>query len=159
MSFRLSPDREAKILEILRRYTEKRAAILPLLWLVQEQEGFVSDAAMEYVAGCLKITKADVYDVVSFYTMFNRQKIGRHHIQVCNNFCCRLRGADWLVGYLKTKLGIHVGESTPDGKFHLSTVECLASCGTAPMMQINNDYYENLTTEKVDGILEELGRE
>lgn len=158
MNFKLSKDREAKIPEMLARFPAKRAAMLPLLWLVQEQEGWISPEAMTSVAKTLKVSDGDVLDAVSFYTMFNRTKIGRHHIQVCNNFCCRLRGADWLVDYVKQKLGITVGETTSDKKFHLSTVECLASCGTAPMMQIDNDYYENLTAEKVDAILERLGK-
>lgn len=156
MAFQLTKDREAKAREIIARYPKKRAAMLMVLWLVQEQEGWVSEAACDYVAHLLEVTAGDVYDVVSFYTMYNRKPIGKHHIQICNNCCCRLRGADWLVRYVKQKLGVNVGESTSDGKFHLSTVECLASCGTAPMMQINNDYYENLTAEKVDKILETL---
>ncbi len=157
MNFQLTKDRAEQLPEIFSRYPIKKAAILPVLWLVQEQEGWVSEAACSYVSQLLDVSPAHVYDVVSFYTMFNRKKIGKHHLQICNNCCCRLRGADWLVDYVKRKLGINVGESTPDGKFHLSTVECLASCGTAPMMQIDNDYYENLTAEKVDGILEKLG--
>lgn len=156
MTFHLTKDRETRAREIIGRYPKKRAAILSVLWLVQEQEGWISDEAMEYVATLLDLTKGDVYDAVSFYTMYNRKPIGAHHIQICNNFCCRLRGADWLVSYIKTKLKCNVGESSADGKFHLSTVECLASCGTAPMMQIDNDYYENLDTSKVDAILEKL---
>lgn len=158
MTFQLSKEREAKIPSILERFPadKKRAAVLPLLWLVQEQEGWVSKDAMHYVAAKVGIEPTAVYEVVSFYTMFNREKIGKHHIQVCNNACCRLRDADWLVGYLKEKLGVEVGQMTPDGKFQLSTVECLASCGTAPMMQINDDYYENLDAKKVDEILAKL---
>jgi len=142
--------------EILKRYPVKRAALLPVLWLVQDQEGYVSDDAVKFVAEFLEITPADVWGVVTFYTMFGRKQIGRHHIQVCTNLCCRLKGADWLLEYLRKKLGVNAGETTPDGKFHLSTVECLGSCGTAPMMQIDNDYHENLDAAKVDRIIERV---
>ena len=152
MTFLLTKDREAKIPGILSKYPTQRAAILPLLWLVQEQEGWISEPAMEYVGQKLSLTPGDVKEVVSFYTMFQQKPIGKHHIQICNNLCCRLRSADWLVDYVKEKIGCNVGETSADGCFHLSTVECLASCGTAPMMQIGNDYYEHLTAEKVDHI-------
>ena len=94
--------------------------------------------------------------VVTFYTMFAKKPAGRHHIQICTNLCCKLKGADWLLGYVKEKLGIDAGQTTADKKFHLSTVECLGSCGTAPMMQIDNDYYEELNAEKVDKIFSGL---
>lgn len=138
------------------RYPKKRAALLPLLWLVEEQEGWVPPEALPVVAGLAEITPAEVMEVASFYTMFDRKPKGRRHIQVCAGVCCKLRGAEWLTDYLKEKLNIDVGETTPDGKFHLSTVECLGSCGTSPMMQIGEDYYENLDAGKVDGILRKL---
>ena len=158
MKFTLDKKHEAKIPEILNRFpTEnKRAAMLPMLWFVHEQEGWVSPEGMQFVADKLDLTLGDVQEVVTFYTMFNRKPIGKHHIQVCNNLCCRLRDADWLVDYLKEKLEINIGEDTKDGKFRLSTVECLASCGTAPMMQIDDDYFENLNADKVDVILARL---
>ncbi|MBI4211834.1 MAG: NADH-quinone oxidoreductase subunit NuoE [Deltaproteobacteria bacterium] len=156
MKFQFTKEREAKLPNIFAKYPTKRAAMLPILWLVQEQEGWISEEAMQVVAAKLELAPGAVQEVVSFYTMFNRKPLGQHHIQVCNNFCCRLRGADWLVDYVKQKTGCKVGETSSDGRFHLSTVECLASCGTAPMMQINNDYYENLTPEKVDKILKDL---
>ena len=149
--FKLSKEREEKLAAIFKRYPTKQAAMLPLLWLIHEQEGWISDAAMHYVATQLDLAVGAVEETVSFYTMFNRKPIGRHHIQICNNLCCRLNGADWLVDYVKKKIGCGAGEDSADKKFHLSTVECLASCGTAPMMQIDNDYYENLTPEKVTG--------
>ncbi len=156
MSFKLTKERAAQLPEIFARYPQKRAAMLPVLWLVHEQEGWIPPAAMEFVGETLDVKVGAVMEVVSFYTMFNREPIGKYHIQVCNNVCCRLRDADWLVDYLKEKLEIEVGDNTSDGKFKLSTVECLASCGTAPMMQINDDYYENLNADKVDKIIEEL---
>ncbi|OGQ22895.1 MAG: hypothetical protein A3I05_08425 [Deltaproteobacteria bacterium RIFCSPLOWO2_02_FULL_44_10] len=159
MNFKFTKEREAQLPKILAKYPTKRAAILPVLWLVQEQEGWVSKEAMEYVANFLELSAGDVQEVVTFYTMFNRTPIGKHHIQICNSVCCRLREADWLVDYVKEKIGCNVGETSPCGNFHLSTVECLASCGTAPMMQVGNDYYENLTPQKVDKLLDELRRD
>jgi NADH-quinone oxidoreductase E subunit len=156
MSFALTRERKEEADVILKRYPVKRAALLPILWLVHEQEGYISDEAIEFVATFLDLSPAEVFGAVTFYTMFGRKPVGRHHIQVCTNICCKLRGADWLLNYVKEKLGIDVGASTEDKKFYLSTVECLGSCGTAPMMRIDNDYYENLNEEKVDEILKNL---
>ncbi|MFH0799569.1 MAG: NAD(P)H-dependent oxidoreductase subunit E [Pseudomonadota bacterium] len=156
MQFVLTPERKRRADELVALYPKRRAALLPLLWLVQEQEGWVPPEAEVLVADLAGITPAEAHEVASFYTMFNRRQIGRHHIQVCAGVCCRLKGSDWLLGFLKEKLGVDAGETTPDGKFHLSTVECLGSCGTSPMMQIGDDYYENLDAGKVDGILEKL---
>ena len=107
--------------------------------------------AIEYVATLMEQTPARVHGVVSFYTMFNMKPIGRHHIQVCRTLSCALGGAEKMTAFIKQKLGIEIGQTTADGRFTLSEVECLASCGTAPMMQINDEYYENLNEEKVDG--------
>jgi NADH-quinone oxidoreductase E subunit len=101
-------------------------------------------------------SSARVYGVVSFYTMFNTKPIGRHHIQVCRTLSCALRGAEMVTSTIKGRLGIEPGQTTPDGRFTLSEVECLASCGTAPMMQVNDDYYENLTEGKISEILDSL---
>ena len=154
--FTLNLKREEELRKIITRYPNVRAALLPALWLVQEEAGFVSDEAIEYVARELDISAADVYGTVTFYTMFNRRKIGRHHIQVCRNICCWLRGSEQILEYLKAKLGIDVKETTKDGMFTLGTVECLGACGTAPVMQIDNEYYENLTQGKIDSILENV---
>jgi NADH-quinone oxidoreductase subunit E len=137
---------EKRIGKLLANYPTKRAALLPALWLVQEKEGWVSPEASEIVARVLELTSTEMREVVSFYTMFSRKPIGKHHIQVCVGICCKLRGAEAILSHLKES-----GES-----FHVSTAECLGSCGTAPMMQIGNDYYEDLTTEKVDKILNNL---
>lgn len=153
MSFTFTAERKRKTEEILSVYPEKRAALLPILWLVQEQEGWVPPSAAGPVAKLTGITEAEAMETASFYTMFIRKPIGKNHIQVCAGVCCRLSGSDWLVSYLKEKLGVGVGETTSDGEFHLSTVECLGSCGTAPMMQIGDDYYENLNSARVDEIL------
>lgn len=141
---------------MLTTYPTKHAALIPALWVVQADEGWVSPENAEEIATVLDITASEVNEVVSFYTMFSRKPVGRHHIQVCVGICCRLRGADDVVDRLKKALGIDVGETTPDNKFTLSTVECLGSCGTAPMMQIDNDYYEDLTKDKIEKIVKNL---
>ncbi len=130
--------------------------MLPVLYLAQEEFGYLSPEAIDYIAKVMELPSARVYGVVTFYTMLNMKPIGRHHIQVCRTLSCALMGSEKITALLKAKLCIHVGETTPDGKFTLSEVECLASCGTGPMMQINNDYYENLSEEKVEEILKSL---
>lgn len=143
-----------KINEIVSRYPKKEAAMLPVLYLAQEEFGYLGDEAIGYIAEVMQVPRARVYGVVTFYTMLNRKPIGRHHIQVCRTLPCALKGAEKITSLLKSKLGIQLGETTPDGKFTLSEVECLASCGTAPMMQINDDYYEDLSEAKVEEILQ-----
>jgi NADH-quinone oxidoreductase subunit E len=140
--------------EILTHYPTKQAAILPTLWLVQNQEGWISPESMEYVAKILELSPVHVYSVVTFYTMFHTKPAGRNHIQVCRTLSCALRGSDDIINHIKDKLSIDEGEVSSDGKFSFCTVECLASCGTAPMMMINEKYHEDLTKEKVDEILE-----
>ncbi len=142
--------------EILSRYPVKRSAILPLLNLAQKEEGYVSQAAMREIAGILGLTPPQVFETATFYTMLNLKPIGKFHIQVCRSLMCALVGADPLVEWLRTHLGIGVGQTTEDALFTLSMVECLGSCGTGPMMQINDDYYERLTEEKVGLILRDL---
>ncbi len=145
-----------EIEEILSRYPVKRSALIPLLYLAQREHGYVTEAAMTEIAGLLKLTPPQVYETATFYTMLNLKKVGTHHIQVCKSLMCALVGSDTVIGWIKTKLGIGPGETTGDGLFTLTAVECLAACGTAPMMQINDDYYERLTEEKVDKILADL---
>jgi NADH-quinone oxidoreductase subunit E len=155
----LAEKHKDKIASIIARYAEKRGALLPLLWLAQEEHGHISEEAMREIAGLLNLTPPQVYETVTFYTMYNRRPVGKHHIQVCRSLMCALVGTETLLGWLKTKLGITTGQTTPDGFFTLSQVECLASCGTGPMMQINDDYYEGLTQEKVNRILDDLRRD
>lgn len=142
--------------DILSRYPVKRSALIPLFYLAQRESGYITEAAMIEIAGILKLTPPQVYETVTFYTMLNLKKVGTFHIQVCKSLMCALVGSDTVIAWIKTKLGIAPGESTADGLFTLSAVECLAACGTAPMMQINDDYYERLTEEKVDRILADL---
>ena len=148
-----------KIAEIISRYPEKRAALLPLLWLAQEEHGYVPETAMREIAGLLGLTPPQVYETATFYTMLNRQPIGKYHIQVCRSLMCALVGSEQLLGWIHAKLGIKPGQTTPDGLFTLSTVECLASCGTGPMMQVNDDFYEQLIQKKVNRILDDLKRD
>jgi NADH-quinone oxidoreductase E subunit len=145
--------------DILSRYPVKRSALLPLLYLAQQQEGYVTEAAMKEIAAILRLTPSQVYETVTFYTMLNLKPVGKFHIQVCKSLMCALVGSDTVIGWLKTRLGIGPGQTTADGLFTLSTVECLAACGTGPMMQVNDDYYERLTEDKLDRILADLRRD
>jgi NADH-quinone oxidoreductase subunit E len=147
---------QKEIDEIVSRYPVRRSALIPLLYLAQRDQGFITEAAMKEIAGLLQLTPPQVYETVTFYTMLNLKKVGKFHIQICKSLMCALVGSDTVIGWIKTKLGIAPGETTTDGLFTLSAVECLAACGTAPMMQINDDYYEQLTKEKVDRILADL---
>ena len=142
--------------EIVARYPRKEAAMLPVLYLAQREFGYVGSEAINYIARLMDQAPARVRGVVSFYTMFHMKPIGRHHVQVCRTLPCALGGAGRVTAFIGQKLGIKPGETTPDGRFTLSEVECLASCGTAPMMQVNDEYYENLTDEKITKIIENL---
>ncbi len=159
MSFTLSPERERELAEILTRYPTKMAACIPALHLCQEQHGYIDDDVIQWVANRLDLSPAHVKGVVTFYTLFNKKKVGKHQIWVCRTLPCALRGANDLLAYCEKRLGIKEGETTPDGKITLRTAECLASCGTAPMMQVDKDYYENLTPAEVDKILDRLQRD
>ncbi len=143
----------------LTRYPTKRAAIMPTLWLAQREFGYLSQDALAYVASLISESPAFVASVASFYTMYYKQPMGKHHVQVCTNLSCALRGSDRIVEACERRLGIGLGQTTPDGKFSLDEVECLASCGTAPMMQINDDYWENLTPESTLELIERLARD
>jgi NADH-quinone oxidoreductase subunit E len=156
MALEFSPEAYKKFEETVGRYPKKEAAMLPVLYLAQEEFGYLSPEAIEYVARLMGQSPAQVSGVVSFYTMLYMKPIGRYHIQVCRTLPCVLRGAERLTSFLEKALGIKVGQTTEDGRFSLSEVECLASCGTAPMMQINDDYHENLTDEKTAEILGSL---
>jgi NADH-quinone oxidoreductase subunit E len=156
MSVEFSPETLKKFEETVNRYPKKEAAMLPVLYLAQQEFGHLGEEAIAYVAKILEQPPARVHGVVSFYTMLNMKPVGRHHVQVCRTLPCALRGAEKITGFLKQKLGIELGQTTSDKRFTLTEVECLASCGTAPMMQINDDYYENLTEAKVTEILESL---
>lgn len=153
----LSEEVKTRITQLKGRYPQPRSALLPALHLAQrEHDGWLSDELMAEVAEVMDLPPTEVRSVASFYTMFNRRPVGEYLVQVCTNLSCSLLGAEHIAEHLKRRLGIKVGETTPDGLFTLLEVECLGSCGTAPMMQINDTYYENLTVERVDEILAEL---
>ncbi len=156
MPFALSADRDRELDEILTRYPTKMAACIPALHLCQAQEGWISEDVITWVAHRLDLPPAHVKGVVTFYTLFNQKPVGKHQVWVCRTLPCALRGSDSILHHCEKKLGIHEGETTADGKVTLRTAECLASCGTAPMIQVDQDYFENLTTEKVDEILGRL---
>ena len=142
--------------EILSRYPVRRSALIPLLYVAQRDQGYVDESAMQEIAQLLKLTPPQVYETVTFYTMFNLKPVGKFHLQVCKSLMCALVGSDTVVEWIRAKLGIGPGETTADGLFTLSVVECLAACGTGPMMQANEDYYEQLTEDKLDRILADL---
>ena len=130
--------------------------VLPLLHFVQEENGYVTNDDAAAIADCTGVPDIQVTEALRWYTMFRRQPAGRHVVKVCHNISCSLRGAERLIGHLRSRLGIEVGETSADGRFTLITVECLASCGTAPAMQIGDTYYENLDEAAVDRILDGL---
>jgi NADH-quinone oxidoreductase subunit E len=152
----LSADARREIEALFPRYPQKRAVLLPALHIVQRDHGWIPPEAMEEVAAILEIRPAEVMEAVSFYTMFNPAPVGKYHIQVCRNISCALRGARGITRRISERLGVPVGGTTPDRRFTLNEVECLGSCGTAPMLQLNDDYHENLTEERVERILASL---
>ena len=154
-----SDDIQKEVDATIEMFPVKRSALLPLLHLVQREEGYVGEEAMRWVADILDLTPIQVYEVVTFYTLFNLKPVGKYHLQVCQTLSCALAGAGNLISKLKDRLGIEVGETTPDGLFTLKTVECLASCGTGPMMQVNDTYYENLDDDKLDALLDQFKNE
>jgi NADH-quinone oxidoreductase subunit E len=143
---------------IISRYPEGRqkSALLPLLHIVQaENNGWLSTEMMDFVATLLGIQAIEVYEVATFYSMFNLQPVGKCVIEVCQTGPCWLKGSDEIIAHFEKRLGIKPGETTPDGRFTLKTVECLAACGNAPVMQVGPDYHENLTIPKVDGLIDQ----
>jgi len=156
MAVEFSEQAKREFQEILKRYPNREAAMLPTLHLAKREFGYLSVEVMAYLAKLLEVPPAKVYDVLSFYTLFPAQEVGKYVIQVCSGLPCALRGAEEIVEHLKEKLQIDVGQTTPDKKFTLLKVECLGSCGTAPVVQINDQYHEDLTPEKLDRILDSL---
>jgi len=154
MAFSLSPERERQVDEILTRYPERRAALLPVLWLCQRQHGWISPDVVDYVAARLELSTAIVKGVVTFYTMFFDEPVGENVVWVCRTLSCDLRGGKAIQEHLEKKLGCTAGHTSSDGKFTLLKAECLAACGQAPMVQINDHYYENLNVELLDRIID-----
>jgi NADH-quinone oxidoreductase subunit E len=159
MSFALTPERDRELVEILARYPSqhsKMAACIPALHLCQDQHGWISDEVIAFVSQRLDLPPAHVKGVVTFYTLFNQKPVGKHQLWVCRTLPCALRGAGEVLEHCEKRLGIKPGETTSDGKVTLRTAECLASCGTAPMIQVDKTYHENLTVPQLDAILDRL---
>lgn len=157
MAFALSAEDEKKFSEILSRYPNKMAACIPVLHLCQEaNENWVSDDVIAFVAERLDLSTAHVQGVATFYHLFNREKPGKHQVWVCRTLSCALRGSASVLSHCEKRLGIHAGQTTKDGQITLRTAECLASCGSGPMIQVDKTYHENLTTDEVDRILDKL---
>jgi len=152
----LSEDTLQKIETLIRRYPQPRSALVPSLHLAQAEAGHLSPEIIRVLAKIFRLSPNEVYEVASFYTMLYKGPVGRYVIQVCTNISCLLCNCEEIMAHLQKRLGIKPGETTSDGKFTLLEVECLASCGTAPVVQINEDYHENLTVEKLDRILDSL---
>lgn len=155
---KFSDDKMKEVNAIIARYPDgkQKSALIPLLHLAQEEfGGWLSPESMDYVASILNIEPIEVYEVATFYSMYNLQPVGKHLFEVCQTGPCMLNGSDGIIDHIKKKLNIGVGETTTDGLFTLKTVECLGACGYAPMMQLGKHYREHLTVEKVDAIIEE----
>lgn len=152
----LAKETEARIDDLQARYPTKAATLLHVLWEIQWQEGWISEAWMGYAAKRCGVPMSKVLGVVSFYTMYHTKPVGRHHVQVCRNICCHIMGGAAILEHVEKKLGLKHGEVSKDGKWSLEEVECMAACSWAPMMAINEAFHENLTKEKVDQILDGL---
>jgi NADH-quinone oxidoreductase subunit E len=145
-----------QIQALMEKYPRKRSALIPALLLAQKETGYISSEIMGEIARIFGITPNEVQEVASFYTMIYKKPVGKYVVQVCTNISCLLCNAEQIMEHLTRRLGIRPGETTPDGKYTLVEVECLGSCGTSPVIQINDQYYEELTTEKLDNILDSL---
>lgn len=157
MAYTFSPETKEKFDALVKRYPQKKAALIPTLWLAQDELGWLSPEALAYCAEMLELPASKAYSVASFYTMFNLKPVGRHKVEVCRTLSCAMCGAFEILDHLESRLGIQVGETTSDGRITLMTQECLAACGMGPVMQVNGRrYYENLTPERVDEILATL---
>jgi len=151
-----SPAVEAEIDAHLAKYPVMRSAILPLMFIVQRERGYLDPPGVSYLANRLRLRITDIWEVATFYSMIQTKPVGKYHIQICKTLSCKLLGEPKITEHICKKLGINPGETTADGRFTVSLVECLGSCGTAPMFQIGFDYHENLTPDKVDRILDAL---
>ena len=151
-----SPEQLAEVRRLQSLYPDKRGALLPVLHMAQDTLGYISLEAEEYVASLFDLSPAHVHEVVTFYTLYFREPKGRHVVALCHNLSCHLAGAPEILAHVERRLGIEAGETTPDGRVTLQAVECLCACEAAPMMQVDDRYELNLTTEKVDRILEGL---
>ncbi len=149
-----SPESKKKFEEILGRYDSKRSALLPVLHLAQDEFGYISDPVVAYIAQIMDLSPAQVMEVVSFYVMYHRRPVGQHHFQFCMTLSCWMAGTHQMYKNFCARFGIKPGEVSTDGKFSVQKMECLGSCGSAPMMMVNETYYENMTPEKLNRLIE-----
>lgn len=154
--FTFDAERDAEFERLVGRYPQRESMILPALWLVQEQEGWVSTEAMAYIADRIGTFAAKVYEAATFYTMFNLEPKGRYHICVCRTLSCWLREKQAIVDYLANEIGVKPGEVSADGRFSLEEVECLGHCGTAPVVQVNGEFHEEMDVDKMKALLATL---
>jgi NADH-quinone oxidoreductase E subunit len=155
----ISEQAKQRMRNLASRYPVARSAVMPALYIAQQEEGYITHEALQAVAEAIGLTVDDVESVATFYTMYYQQPPGRKVIKVCTSISCYLRNCDTLVNHLEERLGIKRGETTADGNYTLMTTECLASCGTAPVLQVNNEFVENVTPEMVDSLIDEWDRE
>ncbi|MCZ8155218.1 MAG: NAD(P)H-dependent oxidoreductase subunit E [Leptospira sp.] len=160
MAYQFSPDSEKRYQKLVPQFPNKRSLILPCLFLLQQDQGFVDQDGMQYIADRIgsPISLAHVHGVATFYTMYNKKPVGKFHVQICANISCYLAGSDDITKKVCSKLGVEKGETTKDRLFTVEEVQCLGACGFGPVAQINDSYYENLDPEKIDQILETLAK-
>jgi NADH-quinone oxidoreductase subunit E len=151
-----SPDTEARFQHLAAIYPNKRSALIPMLLLAQQEHGYVKAEDVDYIGGVLGLSASDVESTLSFYTLLRRRPAGRYHIMICTNLSCMLRGSDDIEACVQRKLGVRLGEVTPDGMFSAIEFECLGSCTTAPVIQVNSEFHENLDVEKVEALIDQL---
>ena len=147
---------EARFKHLVSIYPRKRSALIPMLMLAQQEDGYVTSQAMEYIAQYLELSPSDVESTLTFYTLLRRKPAGKYHIMICTNLACMLRGSDEIEACVKRKLGVNLGDVTSDGLFSAIEFECLGSCTTAPVLQVNGEFHENLDVPKVEALLDEL---
>jgi NADH-quinone oxidoreductase subunit E len=153
-----STETESRLKHLVSIYPRKRSALIPMLLLAQKEQGYVSQQAMEYIASILELSATDVESTMTFYTLLRRKPAGKYHLLICTNLSCMLRGSDNIEACVKRKLGVELGQVTPDGLFSAIEFECLGSCTTAPVIQVNGEFHENLDVPKVEALLDELRR-
>jgi len=151
-----SAETEAKFKHLVSIYPKKRSALIPMLLVAQKEHGYVKPETIEYVGKYLDLNASEVDSIMSFYTLLHRHPVGKYHIMICTNLACMLRGSDDIEACVKRKLGVDPGQITPDGLFSAIEFECLGSCTTAPVMQVNGEFYENLDVKKTEDILDDL---
>ena len=155
-AFALSPAGAARVEDLIARYPTKASALMPCIWVIMDELGYVSSGGVDFLTEKLHLTRARVHEVLSFYTMFRTEPQAEYTLQICHNISCHIMGARPIIAHLEKRLGIRLGETTPDGKFALEGVECLGACGLGPCLQLGKHLYEHLTPQKIDSILEKL---